>query len=133
VASLEDSSPRPKGLLALAIAQGISIADWAKKNNVAERTAYRWARDPKVRAKVASCRRHVLNEALGLMSSHVTKAAAGIAALSENAVSESVKLAALRAIFSNMMAVSEFSSLEERMTLIEERLDERDGNTRRTG
>ncbi len=67
------------------------------------------------------------------MSSHVTKPAKGIAALSENAVSESVKLAALRAIFSNMMAVSEFSSLDERMTLIEERLDERDRNTRRTG
>jgi hypothetical protein len=133
VSSLEDSSPSPKGLLALAIAQGKSIADWAIKNDVAERTAYRWARDPNVRAKVASCRRHLVDEALGVMSSQVTKAAAGIAALSENAVSESVKLAALRAIFSNMMAVSEFSTLEERMTRIEERLDERDRNSRLTG
>jgi hypothetical protein len=133
VSSLEDSSPSPKGLLALAIAQGKSIADWAIKNDVAERTAYRWARDPKVRAKVASCRRHLVDEALGVMSSQVTKAAAGIATLSENAVSESVKLAALRAIFSNMMAVSEFSTLEERMTRIEERLDERDRNSRLTG
>jgi hypothetical protein len=133
VASLEDSSRRRKGLLALAIAQGISIAVWAKHNNVPERTAYRWAREPKVRAKVASYRRHVVDEALGLMSSHVTKAASGIAALAENAVSESVKLAALRAVFSNMMAVAEFSSLDERMTLIEERLDERDRDTRRSG
>ena len=133
VASLEDSSPRPKGLLALAIAQGVSIADWAKENNIPERTAYRWAREPKVRAKIASCRRHVVDEALGLMSSHVNTAARGIAALSDNAVSESVRLAALRAIFSNMMAVSEFSSLEERMTLIEERLDERAGKTLQTG
>ena len=136
VASLEDSSPRPKGLLALAIAiaiaQGISIAVWAKHNNVPERTAYRWAREPKVRAKVASYRRHVIDEALGLMSSHVTKAACGITALAKNAVSASVKLAALRAVFSNMMAVAEFSSLDERMTLIEERLDERDRDTRRS-
>ena len=133
VASLKETTPRPKRLLALAIARGISIAVWAKNNNVPERTVYRWAREPKVRARVASYRRHVVDEALGLISSHVTKAASGIAALAENAVSESVRLAALRAVFSNMMAVAEFSSLDERMTLIEERLDERDRNTRRTG
>ena len=129
----ESASPTPKGLLALAIAQGKPIAEWAQSNDVPERTAYRWARDPKVRAKVASSRRHLVDEALGVMSSQVTKAAEGIATLSQNAVSESVKLAALRAIFSNMMAVSEFSTLEQRMTRIEERLDERDRNARRKG
>ena len=48
-------------------------------------------------------------EALGQMSSACHRAAKGIAELAENAVSESVKLAALRSIFSNMMAVSEFA------------------------
>jgi hypothetical protein len=132
VTAAENPSPTPKCLLALAISQGKSIAKWAQSNNLPERTAYRWARDPKVRAKVASCRHHLVDEALGVMSSQVTKAAEGIATLSESAVSESVKLAALRAIFSNMMAVSEFSTLEQRMTRIEERLDERDRKTRRT-
>ena len=46
----------------------------------------------------------------------VTWAADGIAKLAENAESESVKLAALRAILSDMMAVSEFAGLEDRMT-----------------
>ncbi len=86
-----------------------------------------------MRARVASYRRFVVDEALGVMSSHVGKAASGITSLADNAVSESVKLAALRAVFSNMMAVAEFSSLDDRMTLIEERLDERDRATRRPG
>jgi len=63
------------------------------------------------------------------MAKRVTSAADGIAKLSKDAVSESVKLAALRAIFSNMMAVSEFASMEQRMTHIEEQLRDGNGNT----
>ena len=54
--------------------------------------------------------------------SSVNWAADGIAKLAENAASESVRLAALRAILSDMMAVSEFAGLEDRMTQIEEQL-----------
>src|SRR6516162_3686593 len=35
--------------LALAIAEGESIIAWAQHNGVPERTAFRWAQDPKVR------------------------------------------------------------------------------------
>ena len=41
--------------LALAIAQGMTVAAWASSEPVCpERTAYRWAADPKVRANVES-------------------------------------------------------------------------------
>jgi len=49
------------------------------------------------------------------------------------AVSESVRLAALRAIFAEMMAASEFAGLEECMTQIEEQLRDRTGHTGRPG
>jgi hypothetical protein len=38
--------------LALAIAEGESIAAWAQQNGVSERTAFSWAKDPKVRREV---------------------------------------------------------------------------------
>jgi hypothetical protein len=120
-----------KTQLALAIAHGTSVAAWARKNNVPRRTANRWASEPKVRAAVESCRHRALDRAVGRMAKSVTSAADGIAKLAKDAVSESVRLAALRAIFSNMMAVSEFAGMEQRMIHIEEQL--RDGNGKPTG
>jgi hypothetical protein len=67
------------------------------------------------------------------MTRRVAWAADQIAELATDADSQSVQLAALRAIFSNMMAVSEFAALEERMTQIEEQLRGQDGSSGRTG
>jgi hypothetical protein len=115
--------------LAMAIAQGISVVAWARTNNVPRRTAFRWARDAKVRASVESCRRRALDRAIGHMAKHVNWAANGIVSLARDASSESVRLAALRAIFSNMMAISEFAGLEGRMAQIEEKLRDDTGST----
>ena len=49
--------------LALAIAGGESIAAWAKKNDVARSTAFRWASDPKVRGEAEATRRRALGQA----------------------------------------------------------------------
>src|SRR4051812_41508084 len=39
---------------------GESITAWAKQNGVSERTAFYWAKDPKVRREGAACRRRAL-------------------------------------------------------------------------
>jgi X-X-X-Leu-X-X-Gly heptad repeat protein len=123
---LPENTPKGRKIkLAIAIANGASISEWASENDVPRRTAYRWASDPKVRAKVASCRHLALDRAIGQMASNVNTAADGIQKLAEGAVSESVRLSALRTIFSNMMAVSEFADLQVRMTQLEEQLGER--------
>ena len=49
--------------LALAVAEGESIAEWARQNGVSERTAQRWAQDRNVRREVDTCRRRALNQA----------------------------------------------------------------------
>ena len=133
---LPENSPKSqKTKLAIAIANGVKVSKWASENQVPHRTAYRWANDPKVRAKVDRCRHRALDRAIGQMASNVNSAAEGINSLAKNAVSESVKLAALRTIFSNMMAVTEFADLQVRMTQLEEQLDERAraGNTGQAG
>jgi hypothetical protein len=135
VPSSENPSKSQKSKLAHAIANGNSIIGWAKANGVPKRTAYRWSSTPDVRAKVELIRRRALDRAIGKMSNRVNWAALGITKLAEVAVSESVKLAALRTIFSNMMAVTEFAELQDRMTQLEEQLNvrERAGHTGQAG
>jgi hypothetical protein len=118
-----------KTSLALAIARGQSIDAWAKKNDVARSTAFRWASDPKVRREVEATRRRALGRAIGRLSSVAMKAANGIVTLAKGADSESVQLRAWRAILADQMAVSKFSDLEYRMAEIEEQLSERTGHT----
>ena len=86
---------------------------------------------PKVRAAVEEYRRRVLDRAVGRMTDAVTWATMGIFALAKSAASESVKLAALRAVVSDMMAVSKFGGLEDRVTQIEGRVNANAGRKNR--
>ncbi len=121
----EDPQQSKKSELALAIARGVSIAAWARKNEVSKRTAFYWAKEPEVRAEVEEWRRHSLSRAIGRMARQSTRAADGIATLAECAESESVRLTAWRAILADQMAVAKFSTLENRMVEIEEELKRR--------
>ena len=122
-----ESRKSSKGQLAVAIGQGISIAAWARANEVPARTAFRWAREPMVRKAVESCRRRTMDQAIGKMTKHSSWAVDAIAAIAKDAASDSVRLRALRALFSDMIAVSTYSGLEGRMTEVEEMLHQRDG------
>ena len=111
--------------LAAAVAQGESIAEWARENGVPERTAQRWAQDRNVRREVDACRRRAINEAIGRMTHMARNAVDGILHLAKEADSESVQLRAWRGVLADLMSVSKFSVLEYRMTEIEEQLDKR--------
>jgi hypothetical protein len=115
--------------LALAVAEGESITAWAKENGVPERTAFYWAKDPKVRREVDACRRRALNQAIGRLTGMAMNAVDGIAHLAQGAESESVQLRAWRGVLADQIAVSKFSDLEYRMAEIEEQLSERTRHT----
>jgi hypothetical protein len=128
---LENLPLSKKSELTLAIAKGTPVTTWANKNNVPRRTAFRWAREPKVRAAVEIYRRRVLDRAVGRMTVGVTFAIKGIFELAKSASSESVKLADLRAVVSDMMAVSKFGGLEDSLTQVEGKINARNGHTNR--
>ena len=107
-----ESANSQKMLLAAAIADGTAIAKWASSNEVPERTAYRWAAEPEVRSEIESIRRRALDEAIGRMARRATWAVDGIVELGESTASESVRLSALRAVMSDLIAVSNFAGLE---------------------
>jgi hypothetical protein len=129
----EDVRLDNKASLVQAIARGQSIDAWAKKNNVARSTAFRWASDPEVRREVEATRRRALGRAIGRLSSVALKAADGIITLAKEAESESVQLRAWRAVLADQMAVAKFSDLEYRMTEVEEQVRDRTGHTNHAG
>src|SRR5262249_45031934 len=111
----EEPEKGTKMHLALALAQGISIRAWARANNVPRVTAQRWSHDPEVRKAVVTCRRRVIDRAVGMLAGRSSWAAGRICKLAGGAESESVRLRALKSVLSDMMAVSKYSGLEERM------------------
>jgi len=118
-----------KTQLALALAQGTSLKKWAAANDVSKSTAYRWSEEPEVKACANAIRRRVLDRAVGQFSRRVAWAALGIVKLADTASSEAVKLSALRAIYSEMIATARFGTLEDRVTELEEqRSREHTGN-----
>jgi hypothetical protein len=114
-----------KAGLALAMAAGHTVPDWARDNQVASRTAYTWSRSPEVTDAVDRIRRDVLDRAIGRLSDHATAAADRIAKLACEASSESVQLAACRAVLAELMAISNYAAIEKRLALVERQL--RDG------
>jgi hypothetical protein len=124
----EEDRQNRKTDLALAIAQGTSLQKWAEANSVSRSTAYRWAEESEVKAWANAIRRRALDRAVGLLSRRVSWAARGIVKLADTAGSEAVKLSALRAIYSEMIAVSRYGGLEDRVAQLEERSREDTGN-----
>jgi hypothetical protein len=122
-----------KGKLAFVIARGGSIATWASKNDVSRRTAFYWAKEPKVREEVEEIRRHSFNEALGRMNSRAKKAADGIYRLAASGESESIQLRAWRSLLVDQMAIARFSTLDQRVLGLEERAKAQKGYTGRPG
>lgn len=113
-----------KADLAMAMVAGTSVIDWATRNGITERTAYRWARSPEVAEQVEIIRRESLEQAVNQLSRRATDAAGVITQLAREAASESVRLQAARAVLSELMALSGFAALERRMAEIERRLHE---------
>jgi hypothetical protein len=114
--------------LAAAIAGGESVSAWAARQTppIPRRTAYRWSRLPDVRRAVESIRRRCLDRAAGKLARHATAAAETVAGLARSAESEAVKLAAARAVLADLMQVTDYSRLDERLAELERRVHEHD-------
>ncbi len=118
-----------KEQLALHLASGGGVADWARANDIPDRTAYAWSRSPEVRDRTECIRRAVLAEAVRKLGEHAAAAAAQIVKLAENAQSETVRLQAARAVLAEFMAVSNYTGLAGRVADLERRVRERSGSS----
>jgi hypothetical protein len=111
-----------KAALALAMATGRTVIDWAKEARVPERTAYTWSRSREVLDRVHAIRRAAIDRAIGRLSENALAAAEAITGLVRGAASEAVKLQAARAVLADLMAVSDYAALEDRLAEVERRI-----------
>jgi hypothetical protein len=106
----------------MAMAAGGTVAAWARDNQVPERTAYTWSRSPEVRTQVRRIRRRALDRAIGRLSRHAAAVADRIATLADSAQSQAVRLQAARAVLADLMTVSNYAALEQRLAEVERRI-----------
>ncbi len=116
-----------KAALALAMAAGRTVIDWARENDVPERTAYSWARSREVLDQVEAIRRAAIDRAVGRLSENAIVAADEITRLVRESTSDAVRLQAARAVLADLMAIADHAAFEQRLADLERRL--RDGVT----
>ena len=105
------------------MARGEPIAAWARENGVGKRTAYAWAKDPKVKAAVESYPRRAVNRAIGRNARRLSWASDGVAKLAKEAKSEGVRLAALRSILSDMVGASQWAQIRAEVDELKQELE----------
>jgi hypothetical protein len=119
------AKPNPENVskyesLVLAVATGVSIADWCRKTRTNRSTASKWQMEPEFDQAVNAMRRRLLNEAIGKFTGAVCRVADGMVELAERATSEPTKLAAQKAVLENLVEMTEFAEVKKRLDTLEE-------------
>ena len=119
-------NPHKKDLhsLASAIASGRTVRSWANDNQVSHKSAYTWAKSPECQKIVANIRRKAIDRVVGVLTRRALGAVNRVVDLGKDAISETVRLQANRAILSELISVTEFADLERRLADLERRAHE---------
>ena len=105
--------------LARALAVGDSAAAWAEVNHVPRRTAYRWAAEAGVKARVHGLRQGLVTDAVGKLAGAATAAVETLRGLLAEGQPATVRLGAARAILSALIDVQTHAELSDRVTRLE--------------
>ncbi len=127
----EEPEEATKDQLAFAIARGKSVSSWARAVKVPRVTAQRWSKDPQVLKLAQEIRRRAIDRAVGQMSMRSPWVVKKMTKLANDSDSEAMRLRALRALTADMITLSKYSGLENRMTELEEWRDAQPGHAGR--
>jgi hypothetical protein len=105
--------------LALDLAAGWPAKEAAARNGVSERTAGLWRKEPAFAARVEELRAQLLEQAMAVLVSGTTGAAAVLRKLLESA-DERVRLRAAQQVLEQATRLREAVTLEERVRLLEQ-------------
>jgi hypothetical protein len=111
--------------LLLALACGATKENAALKAGVSERTVYRRLKDPDFRQRLQALRSDMVQRAANVLTAAAMEAVKTLLSLQEGTVSNSVRLGAARAILEQGARLRELADVEERLTALERRLDEK--------
>ncbi len=109
--------------LALAVAEGRSVASWCKANGVATRTGYDWFTRDEFQRLVTAYRRRAEEQAIGRMAKNLGKAVNKVVQLIEEGLDDHVKLAAAEVLIDKLLVVRGHAELEAELRRLDERLE----------
>ena len=109
--------------LAKALAAGDSAAAWAEAHHVPRRTAYRWAAEAGLKARVRGLRQGLVTDAVGKLADAATTAVDTLRGLLAESQPATVRLGAARAILTALIDVQTHAELADRVTHLEELAD----------
>jgi transposase len=110
--------------LLAALAAGATVREAAKRAGVGERTAYRRLADPAYRRRVTEARAEMVSRALGKLADGAAEAVETLRALLRSD-SDSARLGAARCILETGNRLRESVEMEQRLTDLEKRFQER--------
>ena len=111
--------------LAKALAVGDSVAAWAEAHDVPRRTAYRWAAEAGLKARVRGLRQGLVTDAVGKLADAATTAVETLRGLLAASQPATVRLGAARAILTALIDVQTHADLSDRVAHLEELADAR--------
>jgi hypothetical protein len=109
--------------LALHVACGGSVAAFAREQEIPRRTCYLWTKEPGFVSKTAGYRDKILDKLVGRLAKLGGKAVSGISVLASKSESESIRLAACRAILSDLISIGTYTANARQFAAMETRLD----------
>jgi hypothetical protein len=105
--------------MALALATGSSIKAASQSVGISVRQGYRIASSDKMRSRIGELRSQITNEAVGLITTAATKAAATLVSLLDEANEPSTRLNASKTILNALAPISELAELRARIDQLE--------------
>lgn len=118
----DDPNEQQKISLAQALSRGQAVASWAQRNESDVRLAREWCEAPEFIELVDSNRRDSVKRLVGKLQRAAERASKRMDELAQSDKSESVKLAAARALFATWLEVSEHFDFAEQVAQIKKRV-----------
>ena len=117
-------TPRPENkseydALVLATAIGQKTSAWCKETGVAQSTASAWKASPEFRAAVEAEQKEMLTRARSRLAAGAELAATTMLNMAHSAISEPTKLAAANSILRNLVEMTDFVEIRDRLEALE--------------
>jgi hypothetical protein len=119
-------------VLMLALACGATLENAARQAGVSESTVRRRAKDPKFQHKLQAVRADMVQRTSGALTAAGTESVRTLLELQKSAVPPATRLGAAKAVLELGMKVRETAELEQRLAVLEERLDAETNQTSNT-
>jgi hypothetical protein len=112
--------------LVMSMAKGVPVSDWCRLTKTARSTAAKCQSEPEFTSDVQEFHRKLLHLAVSKFTRAVNLVADGTIKLAGSALSEPTKLSAQRSMMQNLVKITEFADLEQRIKELEAKVKEKE-------